>query len=56
MSTYFEGEQMVDILNMLNVDVACLGNHELDWGINHCKMLMSKTKCPWLMANLLEIK
>jgi len=33
MSTLFEGEQMVAPFNLMNVNVSCLGNHELDMGL-----------------------
>jgi len=33
-STMFEGEQMVASFNECKVDVACIGNHDLDFGID----------------------
>ena len=36
LSTYYEGEQMIKPFNRLNVDISCLGNHELDNGIDKC--------------------
>lgn len=30
LSNIFEGDQMVFSLNKLNIDVACIGNHEFD--------------------------
>jgi len=47
---------VINTLNMLNIDVSCLGNHELDHGVDTAKSLIAKTKFPWLMANLLNIK
>ena len=38
----------------MNVDVSCLGNHELDHGYEQAKKLIGQTKCPWLMSNLLD--
>ena len=32
MSCYYEGNQMIMPFNGYNVDVSCLGNHELDFG------------------------
>lgn len=32
-STMFEGEQMMPSFNACSVDVACIGNHDLDFGI-----------------------
>ena len=40
----------------LNVDVSCLGNHELDDGMETAKRLISQTSCPWLMTNLVDIE
>lgn len=36
------------------VDISCLGNHELDMGIEHAKQLIGQTSCPWIMSNLFE--
>lgn len=33
LSTRFEGEQMIMPFEQLNVDINCLGNHELDHGL-----------------------
>lgn len=35
LSSHFYGEQMIMPFNELNVDVSCIGNHELDGGIDH---------------------
>ena len=44
---------MVEVFNSLNVKVACLGNHDLDFGIARACELIAKTKpCNWLMSNL----
>ena len=37
-----------------NVDVNCLGNHELDNGIEAAVELMKQTSSPWLMTNLTD--
>jgi 2',3'-cyclic-nucleotide 2'-phosphodiesterase (5'-nucleotidase family) len=54
MSTMFDGEQMVIPFNLMNPDVSCLGNHELDQGYETAKGLIDKTICPWLMTNLID--
>lgn len=36
------------------VDISCLGNHELDMGIEHAQNLICQTSCPWIMSNLFE--
>ena len=40
-STIFEGEQMIPSFNACNVDVACIGNHDLDFGINQMDAIIS---------------
>ena len=42
-STMFKGEQMVPSFNACNVDVACIGNHELDFGIEAMDKQLLKT-------------
>ena len=51
-SNFFKGQQFIKPLNQLNVDVACVGNHDLDFGTDHLKMLVSQLKFPWLLSNL----
>ena len=38
----------------MNVDVSCLGNHELDISIERAMELIAQTNCPWIMSNLVE--
>lgn len=45
---------MIVPLNALNVDVSCVGNHELDMGIDHATSLFKKTDCPWILSNIVE--
>lgn len=51
MSTVLRGGQMPSVLNALDVDVAMLGNHDFDFGVERCKELVEKTKFPWLLSN-----
>lgn len=43
---------MPPILNATRVDVACLGNHELDRGLGVMKERIAETNFPWLCSNL----
>ena len=54
MSTYYDGIQMVKPFNRLNVNISCLGNHELDMGLAKARELIDQTNCPWILSNLLE--
>lgn len=53
-STHFDGEQMVYPFNKFNVDVSCIGNHEIDNGIEFAAKMMAKTSCPWILSNIVE--
>ena len=46
---------MVYPFNRMNVDVSCLGNHELDAGLAKGLELINKTNCPWILTNLLQV-
>lgn len=43
---------MVPILNKIGTDVACLGNHDLDFGVDQLKNLARQCNFPWLVANV----
>ena len=43
---------MIKPLNSLNIDLACVGNHDLDYPIDHVKELILKTNFPWLLSNV----
>ena len=42
----FEGEQMVPSFNKCNVEVACIGNHDLDFGIEQMDKVLKQTMKP----------
>lgn len=43
---------MVPILNEIQNSVACLGNHDLDFGVDQFKYLAKQCTFPWLCANI----
>lgn len=53
-SSITKGSHMVPILNNLGTSVACLGNHDLDFGVVQFQYLQSKCDFPWLIANVLD--
>jgi len=55
MGSLFEGQQMIKPFLGLNIDVSCLGNHEIDYGIKKAESLLKETKSVWLMSNMFEI-
>ncbi|ERF71792.1 hypothetical protein EPUS_01707 [Endocarpon pusillum Z07020] len=53
-SSVTKGKHMVPILNAIGTDVACVGNHDLDFGITQFRHLRSLCRFPWLLANVLD--
>ncbi|DBA02093.1 TPA: hypothetical protein N0F65_011160 [Lagenidium giganteum] len=53
-SAQFKGMQMVDAHNAIGVDVACLGNHEFDFGVEAFLNVSEASNFPWLNANCYE--
>ena len=43
---------MVPILNRVGTSIACLGNHDLDFGVDQFKYLAKQCEFPWLVANV----
>ena len=58
-SSVVEGEQHVKPFNAMKVDAACIGNHELDFGIDRMSEILTQTmppqgSCHWVMSNMKE--
>ncbi|OJJ50118.1 hypothetical protein ASPZODRAFT_1109296 [Penicilliopsis zonata CBS 506.65] len=53
-STVTKGRHMVPFLNNAGTDVACVGNHDLDFGVAQFRHLRTQCKFPWLLANVLD--
>lgn len=54
LSTWFEGEPMVEVMNALHYDAAAIGNHEFDFKISGLKQRISEANFPFLAANMRE--
>lgn len=54
LSTRFGGEQMIYPFEQFNVDISCLGNHELDQGFDHAEKMLAQISCPWILSNLFQ--
>ena len=48
----YRGLSTIEIMNMLNPDVASLGNHETDYGLTHLLLLERCARFPILNANI----
>lgn len=56
LSNMFEGKQMIDILNVMELDAASIGNHEFDFGVDTLYTRLGESKFPWLNVNLYDEK
>lgn len=45
---------MTDVLNELQINAACIGNHDFDFGIDHLIDLTSSNNFPWILSNVLD--
>ncbi|KAM3509635.1 hypothetical protein MY11210_006235 [Beauveria gryllotalpidicola] len=46
------GDHMAPLLNSLDIDVACYGNHDFDFGEHRLVYLTSQIAFPWTLANV----
>ncbi|EME82924.1 uncharacterized protein MYCFIDRAFT_153650 [Pseudocercospora fijiensis CIRAD86] len=53
-SSVTKGKHMIAPLNDIGTDVACLGNHDLDFGVEQFEFLKGKCRFSWLCANVLD--
>ena len=53
-SNFFYGASTVEALNLLGLDAAALGNHELDWSVDTLRQRISEAQYPWLAANIFD--
>ncbi|WP_300366981.1 bifunctional UDP-sugar hydrolase/5'-nucleotidase [Brachyspira sp.] len=51
-STVFQGRDEVDIMNMIGVDAAAVGNHFMDYGVDNFNEIMKERKFPTLSLNI----
>lgn len=45
---------MTSLLNALNIDLACYGNHDFDFGEERLKDLIKHTHFPWTLTNVAQ--
>lgn len=53
-SSVTRGTHLVPVINACNLDCACLGNHDWDFGFPHLQTLMSQNNFPWLFSNVID--
>jgi len=51
-SSLTKGEAIIDAMNLLGIDAACVGNHEFDHGWQNAQLQFKKAKFPILNGNI----
>lgn len=51
-STWFEGEGMVEVMNAMDYDASAIGNHEFDFGLDNLQQRIEEANYPYLAANI----
>jgi 5'-nucleotidase / UDP-sugar diphosphatase len=51
-STWFEGEGMVEVMNTMGYDASAIGNHEFDFGLDNLEQRIRQANFPYLAANI----
>lgn len=54
-SGIFQGSQMIDLFNLMEVDVVVFGNHEFDFGVDVLMQRMRESNFCWLGSNVLTL-
>jgi 5'-nucleotidase len=54
-SAVFKGEQMIAALNAAGLDMATLGNHEFDFGVDLLLERMAQARFQWVVSNIIDI-
>lgn len=55
-STWFQGQSMLEVMNSMNYAAATIGNHEFDFGLQNLKQRISEAHFPYLSANIVYKK
>jgi 5'-nucleotidase / UDP-sugar diphosphatase len=48
----FQGNSVIELMNLMGFDAMVLGNHEFDFGVPRLRHLISRAKFPFLAANV----
>lgn len=54
-SNLTHGESVVAAFNLLGLDAAAVGNHELDWGVDTLLRRQHEARYPWLAASVFNV-
>jgi 5'-nucleotidase/UDP-sugar diphosphatase len=51
-STWFDGQGMVQVMNAMDYSASVIGNHEFDFGLDTLKTRIAEAEFPYLAANM----
>jgi len=51
-STWFDGQSMVEVMNAMGYSASAIGNHEFDFGLDGLKQNLASADFPYLSANI----
>jgi 2',3'-cyclic-nucleotide 2'-phosphodiesterase (5'-nucleotidase family) len=51
-STWFQGQSMVEVMNAMGYAASTIGNHEFDFGLDMLKRRISEANFPYVSANI----
>ena len=51
-----QGEAIIDIMNFVGYDLATLGNHEFDYGMDQMFALVEQAEFPYVSANFVKVE
>jgi 5'-nucleotidase / UDP-sugar diphosphatase len=51
-STWMDGQSMVEVMNAMDYDASTIGNHEFDFGLDVLKTRLAEASFPFLSANI----
>jgi len=51
-----QGEAIIDIMNFVGYDLATLGNHEFDYGMDQMFALVEQAEYPYVSANFVKVE
>jgi 5'-nucleotidase/UDP-sugar diphosphatase len=54
LSTWFKGESMIDVMNLMGYTAAAIGNHDFDFGVEVLQQRAAQANFPFLSANIRE--
>ena len=53
-STWFKGQSMFEIMNVMGYDAVAVGNHEFDFSLDTLKARAERSPFPYLAANIID--